>query len=270
MRYFVYMGESTLDILDTPMVFGTFSGLDAVTGSTRDPMWGERTYYRPIANEFGYTYSEVLQYTYSLIKCRGEFTDEEQRKIERWLTSPRLSRWLEVRDTEDPNYITKYYGAFTQTQWTIGGNGFIGVTFTFQTNAPYPWISEHYDFDATDGGVINFTCNSDELETPLYPKISMSCENRAEITVTNLTDGNNAFTINMLKDLIVIMDCQHNILRDETTRGIISYRDIGWDDVDNIYWPKIYAGSNSWRIAGADVHIEIDYNAPFKRVGGWL
>ena len=271
MRYFTYMDKSTLDVLDTTLMFATFSNSENVAGSTREPMWGERTYYRPVANEFGYTYSEVLQYTYSLIKCNGyDFTDEEQRIIERWLTSPRLSRWLIVKDTEDDTYETRYFGAFINTEWVVGADGFMGVTFTFQNNAPYPWKTETHTINAYNGNSFSFTCNSDDLESPVYPKIRMICDENANITVTNITDNYRYFNINMLRRLPVVMDCEHNIIKDGTSGGVISYADLGWQDVSSIYWPVIYAGQNTWMISGADVTFEIEYNVPFKRVGGWM
>ena len=269
------MNKTTLNILSSStLVFGSFGAVDSVPGSTREKMIGERTYYRPIANEFGIIYSDVLTFSYGMLKCNGtDFTDEEQRIIERWLTSPRQSRWLTVRDTEDPSYVTKYFGVFTNTEWSIGANGYILCSFTFQTDSPYPWVHGSHSFniyasDTTSN--ISFIVDSDDLDSTIYPVITFSTYFDDTIRVTNKTDGNRSFKINISSAAPIIMDCRHNILKNGTTGTIINYSVLGWDDVSNIYWPQLHAGTNEWSISGGDLTLTIEYDAPFKRVGGWM
>ncbi len=116
MKYFTYMGKSSLNITDQATIIGSISRPDEwTTGSKRKNMVGERTYYRPVANEFGTVYNDILTIKFGLVKCNGLFTYEEQIAIETWLTSPLLSRWLYVYDTEDPSYCIKYFGKVVST-----------------------------------------------------------------------------------------------------------------------------------------------------------
>ena len=67
----------------------------------------------------------------------------------------------------------------------------------------------------------------------------------------------------------MIFDCLHCIPKDGTTSGIITYQDLGWDDVGNIYWPRLLPGRNTLRVEG-NVQITIEFDYPYTRVGGWL
>ena len=65
------------------------------------------------------------------------------------------------------------------------------------------------------------------------------------------------------------MDCQHCILKDTSTSGIVNFSDLGWKDVDNIYWLRLLPGINELQVIGT-ANIEISYDSPYKKVGGWL
>ena len=261
-------------------------------------MAGERTYYRPVANEFGTTYSDILTFEYGLTKCNGEnITYDEQVIIERWLTSPKLSQWLEVRDTNDLDYCVKYYGKFISTTWVpTPGDGFYGMMFEFENNAPYPWIHEHHNltYEDEDGefvstannrGEFKFTCNSDELYEPIYPTVNVEFylpNNEViigmhEVEIQNVTDNNQKLHLRLDAATKLCIDSRHLILGgyvNSDVMSLVSYRDVGWDVVDNIYWPKVFPGENVWKIIPQDDEVNylvsVFYDAPHKRVGGWL
>lgn len=269
MNGFKYMNKSTETILNTKLVLASYNSVDSVVGSTRESLKGERTYYRPIANEYGTMYSDNLTIEYSLLKCNDKpFTYEEQRIIERWLTSPELSQWLEFYDDIE---TVKYFGKFIETEWVICHGGYSGVNFKFETNAPYPWKEEKHVFNLSGEGTheIVFSCETDELEKPIYPVIKLTTSSTTTITIINNTDNENKAVIKMYDSLPLVIDCRNMIIKDATTSGIVNYKDLGWDVLENIYWFKIFSGNNIWTIDG-EVNIEIIYNSVYKKVGGWL
>ena len=232
------MGKSTQNIISEPLML---VGKDGDMGSERSTMQGERTYYRPVANEYGTLYKDVLVFQYTIVKCgSGYFSEAEQLTIETWLTSPKLSRWLEVRDTDDSSYVVHYCGKFVKTEWIEYDDGYIALTFTFETNAPYPWTPMHHEFifeggtvyihrgtDPTTGDEIRdevgdkivFTCPSHELEEPVYPTVTIKSNTYGKntFTVTNETDDNNSFSIELLEGLSAIIDCRNLIIKDKIT-----------------------------------------------------
>ena len=74
--------------------------------------------------------------------------------------------------------------------------------------------------------------------------------------------------INAYDSLGITIDCQRCTAVDATTNGIISYVDLGWPDVGNIYWLRLIPGLNALEITG-DVDVTISYYAPCKRLGGY-
>ena len=270
MSGFIYKGKSTDNIVkSSKLTLVTFESLDSVVGVNRENIIGESTLSRPIANEYG-TKSNTLSFDYALVKSNGEpFTDDEQIIVEQWLSSPKFSSDLNIIDRD--GYITATYcGKFMQTTWYICGGGWAGVAFTFENNSAYPKRHFTNTYSIIDAGTINLDCKTDELEEYIYPVISITQPNEtAPMTLTNITDNNNSFTINTLDRLKIIMDCQHCILKDGSTNGIINFSDLGWNDVGNIYWLRLLPGNNEIQITGT-ADINISYDSPYKKVGGWL
>ena len=252
----------------------TFDGIDSVVGVQRENQAGEQTITRSIPNEYG-TINQKLQFDYGLIKrCSSDpITYEEQQAIERWLTSPKFSKNLYVIDDDD-NITATYCGKFINTNWYPDNIGFIGVSFTFENNTAYP--KKYYDllFTAEDiedaNNQFEVNCVTDELEEYCYPVITITNPNAtANVTITNVTDNNNAVTIKAYRQLPITMDSRHCILKDATTSGVISFDRIGWSDVGNIYWPRLIPGSNVFTVS-QPVNVRVTYEGVYKKVGGWL
>ena len=128
MAGFIYNGKSTKDILSSSeLILCTFDGIDSVSGHQREDITGEMTISRPIANEYGTQY-EPLEIEYGLIKKdHAAITTEEQRIIERWLTSPKISQDLTVIDCQGNPIDGIYHGKFISTEWYPVGGGWAGL-----------------------------------------------------------------------------------------------------------------------------------------------
>lgn len=282
MAGFIYNGKSTANILSkTELVLcSTDGGVSAIPGMTRSLMGGEPTISRPIVNEYG-TITDHLEFTYSLIKADTTFfTYDEQIAIERWLTSPKFSSPIFITDC-DGNIRYKYFGKFTMTQWYPIDDGFYAMDFTFSVNGSYAYehhnvvatIPEDAPIDEEDGSpdwsfIVN--CITDELEEWVYPKLTVHCEDteaNASFSITNITDNNNVMKVTTDRHDEFFFDCQHCIISDES--GKVNFKELGWDDVDNIYWLRFKAGNNEISVHGSPT-ITIDYDSPVKISGGWL
>ena len=268
MSGFTYKGYSTNTILDSKLILATFSALDDVQGHIRDNLIGETTMTRPIPNEYGTQYQNPT-FEYCLIKNNNSpFTDEEQITIERWLTSPKFSSPLEIIDC-DGNVLIVYDGKFIETNWIVTEGGYAGVRFKFQSASPYPYRNYTKTFEIRGNNTIVLNCESDELEEYTYPTIEFYAPSSTNnVTITNTTDDNNSLTIRALDRLRITMDCNHCILRDETS-GVIDFDDVGWADVGNIYWLRLLSGNNILSCSG-NVDLTISYKAVVKKVGDWL
>ena len=294
MRFFSYNGLSCATILgeNNPLILVSFDdGVDEIPGSSKEVITGETSIYKTVANEYGNKYSEVLTFEYSLMKASGEaITPSEQEIIETWLTSPKLSQYLQLFDVEcdengsftvdasaDPLAI--YCGTFINTSWIAYEDGYMGVRFTFQCDQPYAWQFHDINFEELTGDVSE-TINvvSDATEDFVYPKITFMATNtetpteEIDIVLTNETDDFNTLNITTLSRLVVNMDCWKLRVTDNAG-NIIHYDDLGWSDVGNIYWPRLLQGENTLSFSipeNVNLDISLSYMSPQKIVGGWL
>lgn len=272
-KYFTYDGKSTETIISTPLILASFNRVDSILGVSRDAQKGETTITRPIPNEYGIVANSAT-IEYCLMKNNFEpFTAEEQIDVERWLTSPKYSHDLVVYDA-DNNEICIYCGLFTNTSWIPHSKGYSAVEFTFECNSAYPskkYIKE-YSIDSSGSFILN--CESDELNEYIYPILTIyERSETATVTVTNVTDDENSMVIRAYDRLRMTFDCQHCIPKDTTNDGVISYADLGWEDVGNIYWLRLLPGDNEIQInvdGNSTVDITLEYRCPYKLVGGWL
>lgn len=287
-KSFTYDGQSTETIIDSAnLILVTFDGVSSVAGLSRDIQKGGTTITRPVANEYG-TVANNATIEYCLIKDNYEpFTEQEQRVVERWLTAPKFSTDMVVYDTNDEE-VCIYCGLFTNTSWIPHSGGYAGVEFTFECNSAYPYKQYTKEYSISSPQTITVTCESDELNEYIYPVLTVEeKQETAFIDIKNVTDDGNTMSIRAYDRLKMTFDCQHCIPTDETRSGIISYADLGWDDVGNIYWLRLLPGDNQIQITiyqkqtdndgnvtktniNSTADIGISYRCPYKLVGGWL
>lgn len=293
MRYFSFNGSSCASILgaNKPLILVSFDdGVDEVPGSSREVIKGNTSIYKNVANEYGNKFSDVLTFDYGLMKASGELiTSAEQETIETWLTSPKLSQYLQLFDvacnqdgtidTTNPTLVAIYCGTFVETHWMQYEDGYMGIGFTFQCDQPYAWQFfdvAYEDLAGETSKVISVT--TDALEDYVYPKITLVAKNNVtptqpiELGITNVTDNNNSLNLTTLSQMTVNMDCRALRITDNAG-NIISYDDLGWADVGNIYWMRLSSGNNTINFdipENVTLNISISYMSPKKIVGGWL
>lgn len=287
MKGFIYNGKSTEDILDVPLLLCSLNGaVSSVTGVTRIDNTGDQTITRQTPNEYG-VIDSLLSFEYGLIKYDGSyFTNEEQRVVERWLTSPKFSSELYLFDCNDTGVVGDktifdfyYSGKFLSTEWELGNDYYYGVTFTFQCNTAYPFKKYSYSYDITEETNIEIDCASDELEEYVYPTIEYTqnivsgIQSDFNFELTNATDDGNTMKAIVQSGKTLVLDCKHCIpfdyLLTTATKENYSYTDLGWNDVGNIYWLRLVSGKNEL-VINCNGRVTISYNCPYKKTGGWL
>ena len=248
----------------------------------RSKVQDEITIRRFITNEYGTT-AEHLQFEYGLIKCgkNTSFTRDEQRIIETWLTSPKFSSELQILD--EYGYVRyKFLGLFTNTNWYFDGDDtFVGCSFTFDVNGRYPY--EHYNHVfTTNNNTVNgqtietvIDCKSDELEEYIYPTIKvkpLDYSANVSFLIRNNTENKQMEVDSGTRSSSLLIDCDKCITCwDGNYDSIATFEDLGWEDVGEIYWLRLFPGENSITIQSeANLEFTISYDAPIKKVGGWL
>lgn len=264
---FIYNGKSTKSILSDELMLATFDDNVVIPEINRNLLASDRTILKNIQNEYGTTYDN-LTISYGLVKKNGnKFTDDEQENIEKWLTSPKMSIDLEIYDDEN-NVIEIYCGLFTNMKWQSVGDAWIGLMFEFTCNSAYGKKYFKKSFNITSNQTLLINNPSDELEEYVYPTITLlqSSDTVQNISLNNVSDNNKAMSVQVKKNMKTIIDCQHCIIKDQV--GLITYEDLGWNDVGNIYWLRLLPGDNQIQVTGnASITIEFEY--PCKRIGGW-
>lgn len=276
MSGFNYYGKSTNNIIsDCRLIIAAWDPITEVPGGQRETIIGSRTLTRPIANEYGTSYTPV-SFSYSLIKeDMTPFSEEEQRTVEKWLTSPRYSDVLELIDC-DGTSLRKYKGKFVRTSWLPTHGGYAGVNFTFECVAPYAFISQTVtkefpdeEAEEEETGLWEIDIPSDETEEYIYPVILIHATEENTVTITNETDGDLQMIITTLPNRTIRIDCDKCLLSDSSISGVVNFDDIGWDDVGNIYWLRLQSGTNVLNVTG-EATITLQYDIVDKRAGDWL
>lgn len=273
---FIYNNKSTDTILSVPLLIVSFDTVDVFTGVNREIQMGSQTISRQVANEYGVISTPALFEGYSLIKKDGSmFSPEEQITIERWLTSPKYSSDLTLFDNCTKQQISTYCGIFISTEWIAGANGYMGITFTFQANTPYPTKTYQHTYEINGEKTISLDCVTDDLNDFIYPTIIFEQTIGTSQSAQNFTfrilnkNENKAMNLIALDGLPIKIDCQKYMVTDATTSGVIRFSDLGWNDVGNIYWLRLRPGKNTLQVSGHG-KLTIKYSSVYKKVGGWL
>lgn len=245
-------------------------------GLERNILKGEINKFRPVANHMGTKYADVLIFNVSLMKnpCNdGEpyLSQDDIDDINAWLTSPDYPTLFHMYHNNSTSHLYDYYGLFTDVQAQIVGDRIIGLTYTFTTNAPYAWtdlIVQEFNCDQEENNISLSVKNSDRYGY-IYPIIKIHpigeyTGTRTDITITNLTDGNQSISLSVPKTYITL-DCNKSRIYDEYS--LVTFENLGLSDIDYIYWPKLKNGQNQFTVKG-QCELSIQYREP-RKVGAF-
>lgn len=134
-----------------------------------------------------YKYNEVMTPRFTLIKQDySDFTSEENRKILSWLTASDKPSWLEVYHDDSNVLAWQVFGnPISVEQYKMGSGRVVAYEFDFESNAPYAWSPKIEIIKQVSGtNPFTITCNSDEYNKPLFPKVTIKFGDNIYIPVS--------------------------------------------------------------------------------------
>lgn len=191
----------------------------------------------------------------------GSFTSEQ----------PLTNSYTVLLNTEKIlNSKYDYFGVFSDVQPQIIDGEIMGLSATFQTDSPFAWTHE-IEQTITNGST-TFTVNSAEKYREIYPIIEVtSTADRSLIrtdftlTVSNDVTQSESMTLSLRVQDTTTIDSMRSIIQDHS--GLVSFQDLGIDDADYIYWPKLCNGENTVTLIGTGT-ATIKYREP-RKVGDY-
>lgn len=208
------------------------------------------------------------------------FTSNDIKIMNAWLTSPQFPKLLRLKNknkTNDDYYFEDidFFGTITAVNVENIGKPY-QITYTVTCDSPYGYSPEKdYWFSSTKENPTSFNIDntSDCQEEYIYPLIKFNPVEgyRDEIRLLNVTDDNRELILNtkdISNKISFYMDCQNFKLYSDDQE--ISFKELGItsDTINNIYWPRLCYGINSFVIQG-DMSVEFTYREP-RKVGVFI
>ena len=268
MAEFTYKNQSTKTILSVPLRLGFLSRQDRYRGLEREILQGDTTISRPVTNKYGTRYMDVFSPEFCMWKeDETPFTQAEQRTINAWFSSPKHDSFIEFVNYNGET--TLYRGIFTDVSTGVYLGGVMEMSVLLRCDSPYVWEKRTFNTTVSGSDTLTVMSDSDELEEFVYPLIRIMPHATETVSIKSVSDNGNIFTVDARASLPMMFDTKRCIVSDGTVNGIISYSDLGWRDVGNIYWPRLLPFNNTWEVTG-NLDIEVEFYVPHKRLGDFI
>lgn len=195
-------------------------------------------------------------------------TSNNIRIINAWLTSPQYPRLLKFIGDDYFSEEIEFFATITEVSTEHASLPY-ELTYTVTCDSQWgytPLILCKTISSSTLTREYSIQNNSDCWEDYVYPTIKVSPKSHGIITIKNKTDNNGTMRINALKTDDFYIDCR-NLKIYDITKSIVSFEDLGIEDTDDIYWPRLAYGENIFEFTG-DATFEISYREP-RKVGAF-
>jgi hypothetical protein len=195
-------------------------------------------------------------------------TSNNIRIINAWLTSPQYPRLLKFIGDDYFSEEIEFFATITEVSTEHASLPY-ELTYTVTCDSQWgytPLILCKITSSSTLTREYSIQNNSDCWEDYVYPTIKVSPKSHGIITIKNKTDNGRTMKINALKSDDFYIDCR-NLKIYDITKSIVSFEDLGIEDIDDIYWPRLAYGENIFEFTG-DATFEISYREP-RKVGAF-
>lgn len=195
-------------------------------------------------------------------------TSNNIRIINAWLTSPQYPRLLKFIGDDYFSEEIEFFATITEVSTEHASLPY-ELTYTVTCDSQWgytPLILCKTTSSSTLTREYSIQNNSDCWEDYVYPIIKVSPKSHGIITIKNKTDNDRTMKINALKSDDFYIDCR-NLKIYDITKSIVSFEDLGIEDIDDIYWPRLAYGENIFEFTG-DATFEISYREP-RKVGAF-
>ena len=195
-------------------------------------------------------------------------TSNNIRIINAWLTSPQYPRLLKFIGDDYFSEEIEFFATITEVSTEHASLPY-ELTYTVTCDSQWgytPLILCKTTSSSTLPREYSIQNNSDCWEDYVYPIIKVSPKSHGIITIKNKTDNDRTMKINALKSDDFYIDCR-NLKIYDITNSIVSFEDLGIENIDDIYWPRLAYGENIFEFTG-DATFEISYREP-RKVGAF-
>lgn len=195
-------------------------------------------------------------------------TSNNIRIINAWLTSPQYPRLLKFIGDDYFSEEIEFFATITEVSTEHASLPY-ELTYTVTCDSQWgytPLILCKTTSSSTLTREYSIQNNSDCWEDYVYPTIKVSPKSHGIITIKNKTDNDRTMKINALKSDDFYIDCR-NLKIYDITNSIVSFEDLGIENIDDIYWPRLAYGENIFEFTG-DATFEISYREP-RKVGAF-
>ena len=172
-------------------------------------------------------------------------TSNNIRIINAWLTSPQYPRLLKFIGDDYFSEEIEFFATITEVSTEHASLPY-ELTYTVTCDSQWgytPLILCKTTSSSTLPREYSIQNNSDCWEDYVYPTIKVSPKSHGIITIKNKTDNDRTMKINALKSDDFYIDCR-NLKIYDITNSIVSFEDLGIEDIDDIYWPRLAYGEN--------------------------
>ena len=190
-------------------------------------------------------------------------TSNNIRIINAWLTSPQYPRLLKFIGDDYFSEEIEFFATITEVSTEHASLPY-ELTYTVTCDSQWgytPLILCKTTSSSTLPREYSIQNNSDCWEDYVYPTIKVSPKSHGIITIKNKTDNGRTMKINALKSDDFYIDCR-NLKIYDITKSIVSFEDLGIEDIDDIYWPRLAYGEHIFEFTG-DATFEISYRGAF-------
>ena len=195
-------------------------------------------------------------------------TSNNIRIINAWLTSPKYKSLLKFIGDDYFSEEIEFFATITEVSTEHASLPY-ELTYTVTCDSQWgytPLILCKTTSSSTLPREYSIQNNSDCWEDYVYPTIKVSPKSHGIITIKNKTDNDRTMKINALKSDDFYIDCR-NLKIYDITISIVSFEDLGIENIDDIYWPRLAYGENIFEFTG-DATFEISYREP-RKVGAF-
>lgn len=265
MKKFIYRGESSDTILDDPLFMCEFEVSSSLPYSTREVIKGDTSIYRNVPNFYGVKESDGLILPIGFVKETGKpFLIEDREAIETLFYG--VDKILPITIIDSNGRESEFRGIATSIDWRIVADKIIGCVVNFECISSF-WYSKYKisdEFTAFE----HLTIINKSSDKYTYPKVTIENTDTKDImySITNRTDNKD-------KTMRFIVKQGEKVTID-TERCIVvtgnTYADLGWEDIDYIYWIKLLSGDNDIFIDGGNAIVTFEFYQKHRGLGSYF
>lgn len=164
-------------------------------------------------------------------------THDEVSAITRWLNIKEDKKFVPYEDFNSQNYdgssYVCYFGSFNVAEILLGDN-IIGLTLTFNSNAPYGFGQEIIvgDTITSTNTSISILGEGDEVDN-IFPTTSILCRESGTLKITNRLTNISTIIKNCQKNETIVMDSENSIIyTDNIQHNKTLYNDFNYNYIE--------------------------------------